>query len=79
MLNGVRKNLSNLVLNIVTYLWVTTLEMVSKPQIKLKGKAQADEKAQSRQRRDEQYILKRLVTQPLGFRWGFVTIFTRIL
>jgi hypothetical protein len=31
MLNGARKNLSNLVLNIVTYLWDTTLEVVSKP------------------------------------------------
>jgi hypothetical protein len=46
MLNGARKNLSNLVLNIVTYLWDTTLELVSKPQIRLKSKAQADEKAQ---------------------------------
>jgi hypothetical protein len=35
------------------------LEVVSKPHIRLKGKAQADEKAQSRQRRDEQYILRR--------------------
>jgi hypothetical protein len=31
-----------------------SLEVVSKPQIRLKSKAQADEKAQSRQRRDEQ-------------------------
>jgi hypothetical protein len=31
MLNGARKNLSNLVLNIVTYLWDTTLEVVLKP------------------------------------------------
>ena len=38
------------------------LEVVSKPQIRLKSKAQTDEKAQSRQRRDEQYILKRLAT-----------------
>jgi hypothetical protein len=29
MLNGARKNLSNLVLNIVTYLWDTPLEAVS--------------------------------------------------
>jgi hypothetical protein len=35
--------------------------------------AQADEKTQSRQRRDEQYILKRLGTQLLGLRWGFET------
>jgi hypothetical protein len=46
MLNGARKNLSNLVLNIVTYLWDTPLEVVSKPQIRLKSKAQADENAQ---------------------------------
>jgi hypothetical protein len=46
MLNGARKNLSNLVLNFVTFLWDTTLEVVSKPQIRLKSKAQADEKAQ---------------------------------
>jgi hypothetical protein len=42
MLNGARKNLSNLVLNIVTYLWDTTLEVVSKPQIRPKSKAQTD-------------------------------------
>jgi hypothetical protein len=30
MLNGARKNLSNLVLNLVTYLWDTTLEAISK-------------------------------------------------
>jgi hypothetical protein len=29
MLNGARKNLSNLVLNCVTYLWDTTLEVFS--------------------------------------------------
>jgi hypothetical protein len=47
--------------------------VVSKPQIRPKGKARADEKAQSRQRRDEQYILKRLAKQLLGLRWGFET------
>jgi hypothetical protein len=47
--------------------------VVSKPQIRLKSKAQTDEKAQSRQRRDEQYILKRFATQLLGLRWGFET------
>jgi hypothetical protein len=31
MLNGARKNLSNLVLNFVTYLRDTTLEVISKP------------------------------------------------
>jgi hypothetical protein len=46
MLNGARKNLSNLVLNFVTYFRNTTLEVVSKPQVRLKSKAQADEKAQ---------------------------------
>jgi hypothetical protein len=61
-------------LNFVTYLWDTTLEAISKSQIRFKGKAQADEKAQSRQRRDEQYILKRFATQPLSLRWGFETI-----
>jgi hypothetical protein len=47
------------------------LEVVSKLQIRFKSKAQTDEKAQSRQRRDEQYILKRFATQLLGLRWGF--------
>jgi hypothetical protein len=49
------------------------LEVVLKPQIRFKGKAQADEKTQSRQRRDEQYILKRFATQLLDLRWGFDT------
>ena len=35
-------------------LFLLFLEVVSKPQIRLKSKAQTDEKAQSRQRRDEQ-------------------------
>jgi hypothetical protein len=58
MLNGTRKNLSNLVLNFVTNLWDTTLEVVSKPQIRPKSKAQTDEKAEH----TRQYvsILKRL-------------------
>ncbi len=49
--------------------------MVSKPQIRLKSKAQADEKAQH----TRQYvsILKRLATQLLGLRWGFETISKR--
>jgi hypothetical protein len=46
MLNGACKNLSNLVLNTATYSWDTTLEVVSKPQIRPKSKAQTDEKAQ---------------------------------
>jgi hypothetical protein len=47
------------------------VEVVSKPQIRLKSKAQADEKAQH----TRQYvsILKRFATQLLGFRWGFET------
>jgi len=40
--------------------------VVSKLQIRLKSKAQTDEKAQSRLRRDEQYILKRFSTQLLA-------------
>jgi hypothetical protein len=47
--------------------------VVPKPQIGFKSKAQTDEKAQSRQRRDEQYILKRFATQLLSLRWGFET------
>ena len=47
------------------------LEVVSKPQIRFKGKAQADEKAQHT--RKYVSILKRLATQPLGLRWGFET------
>jgi hypothetical protein len=48
MLNGARKTLSNLVLNIVTYLWDTTLEVVSKPQVRLKSNTQTDEKAKAK-------------------------------
>jgi hypothetical protein len=59
--------------NIVLALLYFSLEVVSKPQIRFKSKAQADEKAQSRLRRDEQYILKRFATQLLGLRWGFET------
>jgi hypothetical protein len=45
--------------------------VVSKPQIRLKSKAQSDEKAQH----TRQYvsILKRVATQLLGLRWGFDT------
>ncbi|MHA2282364.1 MAG: hypothetical protein ACXAC5_16090 [Promethearchaeota archaeon] len=38
------------------------LEAISKMQITFKDKAWADEKAQSRQQRDEQYILRRSAT-----------------
>jgi hypothetical protein len=37
MLHGARKNLSNLVLDFVTYLWDTTLEAISKIQTTLKS------------------------------------------
>ena len=46
------------------------LEVVSKPQIVFESKAQADEKAQSRRRRDELHI-KRSATQLSGDRWDF--------
>jgi hypothetical protein len=39
MLNGARKNLSNLSLSFVIYLRDTTLEVVSKPRIRLKSPA----------------------------------------
>ena len=45
--------------------------MVSKPQIRFKGKAPADEKAQHTW--SYVSILKRLATQPLDVRWGFET------
>jgi hypothetical protein len=48
------------------------LEVVSKFQIMFESKAQADEKAQSRLRRDE-LILKRSATQLTDIRWGFET------
>jgi hypothetical protein len=47
------------------------LEVVSKPQIRLKSKAQADEKAQHT--RKYVSILKRFATRLLGLRWGFET------
>jgi hypothetical protein len=46
------------------------LEAVSKPQIRFKGKAQADEKAEHI---IYVSILKRAATQSLGLRWGFET------
>jgi len=47
------------------------IEVVSKPQIRFKGKAQAD-------RESAAYvayvsIYRRSATQPLGLRWGFET------
>jgi hypothetical protein len=47
------------------------LEPVSKPQIRFKGKAQANEKAEHT--REYVSILSWSVTQPLGLRWGFET------
>jgi hypothetical protein len=46
--------------------------MVSKLQIRFKGKAPADEKAQHTW--SYVSILKRLATQPLDVRWGFEII-----
>ena len=51
---------------------IVMLEVVSKRQIAFESKAQADEKAQSRRRRDEPPI-KRSATQLSGARWGFET------
>ena len=47
------------------------LEVVSKPQIRFKGKAQADRESAAY----VQYvsIYRRPATQPLGLRWGFET------
>jgi hypothetical protein len=47
------------------------IEAVSGPQIRFKGKAQADEKAQHTW--GYVSILKRLATQPLGLRWSLET------
>jgi hypothetical protein len=53
-------------------LWLQhLLEAVSKPQIRFKGKAQADEKAEHILIYVS--ILKRAATLPLGLRWGFET------
>ena len=46
MLDGARKNLSNLVLNFRIYLWDLALEAISKMQITFKDKARPDEKAE---------------------------------
>jgi len=53
------------------------LEVVSKPQISLKSKAQTDEKAQHT--RYYVSILKRLATQLLGLRWGFDATSNKLL
>jgi hypothetical protein len=47
------------------------IEVVSKPQIALKNKAQADEKAQHTW--EYVSILKRTATPLLSVRWGFET------
>jgi len=44
------------------------LEGLSKPQITSKVKAWSDEKAQSRYKRDEQYLWKRAATLRFGVR-----------
>jgi hypothetical protein len=48
--------------------------VVSKPQIRFKGKARADEKAQHT--RSYVSILKRHATQPLDVRWGLKSLLT---
>jgi hypothetical protein len=48
-----------------------SIEAVSKPQIRFKGKAQTDEKAEHIQIYVS--ILKRAATLQLGLRWGFET------
>jgi hypothetical protein len=54
----------------------TSVEVVSKPQIRFKGKAQADRESAAY----VQYvsIYQRPATQPLGFRWGFETTSNQI-
>jgi len=47
------------------------LEVVSIPQIRLKGKAQADR--ESAAYIEYVSIYRRSATQPLGLRWGFET------
>jgi len=51
--------------------WFFSLEVVSKPQIRFKGKAQADRESAVRLRRMS--IYRRSATQPLDLRWGFET------
>jgi hypothetical protein len=48
-----------------------TLEVVSKPQIRFKGKAQADRESAAYMKYVS--IYRRPATQPLGLRWGFET------
>ncbi|MDH3879438.1 MAG: hypothetical protein OET18_16480, partial [Desulfobacterales bacterium] len=47
--------------------------MVSKPQIRFKGKAQADRESAAYVKYVS--IYRRSATQPLGLRWGFETTF----
>jgi hypothetical protein len=51
-----------------------TLEVVSKPRVKSKGKASG--RSGKRSIREYVSIYRRLATQPLGFRWGFETTST---
>ena len=50
---------------------IINLEVVSKPQIRSKGKAQADR--ESAAYNGYVSICRRPATQPLGLRWGFET------
>jgi hypothetical protein len=47
------------------------LEVASKPQIRFKGKAQADRESAAYVKYAS--IYRRSATQPLGLRWGFET------
>jgi len=49
------------------------LEVVLKPQIRFKGKAQADRESAVPPTAGWACIYRRLATQPLGLRWGFKT------
>jgi len=70
MLNGARKNLSNFVLNFVTYLWDTTLEAVSKiaDRVQWQGVPWVESGVRQSALADEQYISSRGTTQPARHR-----------
>ena len=52
---------------------ILTLKVVSKPQIRFKGKAQADRESAAYV--EYVSIYRRPATQPLGLRWGFEATF----
>jgi len=51
------------------------LKVVSKCQVRFKGKAFRELKAASRRRRDEQYIQHQIATQPSSLMWRLETTF----